>query len=70
MNWIKGLLSKKKSEPRQEVHEHQWGFCFYTGNAMDGKSEVWKCACGQMAVRHYGQAEKILIKSTTPKAVQ
>jgi hypothetical protein len=45
-----------------KTHIHQWKLEYRTGSAKTGKSEVVSCECGQMAVRHYGQSEYILLK--------
>lgn len=53
-------LKGKSNEP--EIHKHSWEFQYQTGNMYDGKSTVYKCECGQWAVRHFGQSEYNLIK--------
>jgi hypothetical protein len=40
----------------KKVHLHNWQLQYQTGNAMDGKSDVVKCDCGQMAVYHRNPA--------------
>ena len=52
---------KVAQEPEPAPHEHIWELKYYTGNANEGKSEVSKCKCGQWGVRHYGQADHILL---------
>jgi hypothetical protein len=37
-------------------HLHDWKLQYQTGNASDGKSDVVKCDCGQMAVYHRNPA--------------
>lgn len=37
---------------KQKTHLHDWKIQYQTGNAVDGKSDVAKCECGQWAVYH------------------
>jgi hypothetical protein len=62
---IKGFFAKPisvighvKNEPQ---HKHEWKYQYSTSDPIDGKSQVSKCNCGKWAVRHYGQAEMIIL---------
>lgn len=62
-NLIKKLFSKKTVVPLTPVsHQHTWDFQYQTGKPTDGKSSVYKCGCGNWAVRHYGSNEYHILK--------
>jgi hypothetical protein len=42
-------------------HEHHFILQYRTGNAIDGKTEVLMCDCGQWAIRPSGAGEYILL---------
>jgi hypothetical protein len=56
---IDRLFRKKKK------HTHDWVLQYWTGNSIDGKSDVVKCDCGQWAVYHrnpvFGETHKYIL---------
>lgn len=59
---LKRIFYKADVSPVKKEHRHDWKYQYSTGNANDGKSQVSKCDCGKWAVRHFGQAEIIILK--------
>lgn len=62
-NFVAMILGIEIKEQLKEnkTHEHIWKLEYRTGNPEDGKSEVCSCECGQWSVRHYGQADRVML---------
>jgi hypothetical protein len=72
MNLLSLIKSKFQSKPEvKKSHEHEWEPQYSTGSfdtkwSRDGKigfgkSMVFKCQCGQWAVKHYGDDVHVLL---------
>jgi hypothetical protein len=52
----KNIRNAGKAIIVEPKHQHEWKLQYQTGNAVDGKSDVVICDCGQWAVYHRNPA--------------